>query len=210
MEGEILASEKKWSEASAALSEALKRQPIPALAASTYVALVNAGKTSEAKALADRWAREHPADTAVADVIAQQAMARKDYTAAIAQYRAILAINPENAVALNNLAWMMSEAGDPKGREFAERAYHLAPFNASVVDTLGWTLFKTGDAARGTQLLRLATNLAPNDPEIRLHYAEALTKGGDKEGAKRVLATLLSQPLGSLSRVQAEKIVNAK
>lgn len=209
MEGEVLASQKKWADAATALGEALKRQPIPLLAATTYASLVNAGKTADAKALADRWAREHPNDTAIADVIAQQAMARKDYTAAIAQYRAILAINPENTIALNNLAWMLSEAGDAKGREYAERAYQLAPFNASVVDTLGWTLFKTGDAARGLQMLRLANNLAPNEPEIRMHYAQALMKSGDKEGAKRALSPFLSQPAGSLSRLEAEKIVGA-
>jgi len=210
MEGEILSSQKKWNEAAVVFADALKRQPMPLLAAATYAALTNAGKTSEAKTLADRWSREHPDDTTVAELIAERAMVRKEYVAAIAHYRAILAVNAENTVALNNLAWMLSEAGDPKAREYAERAYQLAPFNASVVDTLGWTLFKTGDTVRGTQMLRLASNLAPNQADIRLHYAQALVKSGDKDAAKRVLATLLSQPPGSLSRVEAEKIVGTK
>ncbi|MEP7275669.1 MAG: XrtA/PEP-CTERM system TPR-repeat protein PrsT [Betaproteobacteria bacterium] len=207
IEGEMLAADKKWTEAAAAIAEALKRQPLPILAASLYVSLENAGKPAEAKAFADRWRRDHPTDTAIGEVIAQQAMARKEYPTAIAQYRTILDTNPENAVALNNLAWLLSEAGDPKAREYAERAYRLAPFNASVVDTLGWTLFKTGDTARGTQLLRLASNLGPNEVEIRLHFAQALLKGGDKEGAKRALAPLIAMPAGSPARVEAEKLL---
>jgi len=134
-------------------------------------------------------------------------MERKDFAGSIAKYRAVLAVNPDNPAALNNLAWLLSEAGDPKAREFAERAYQQAPFNASVVDTLGWTLFKTGDAARGLQLLRLAANLAPTDPEIRLHVAQALLKSGDKDGAKRALTSLLALPAGTPARVEAEKLL---
>ncbi|MET0917748.1 MAG: XrtA/PEP-CTERM system TPR-repeat protein PrsT [Burkholderiales bacterium] len=207
LEGELMAGDKKWSEAAVALTEALKRQPSPQMAAALFASLENAGKTAEAKAFAEKWTREHPADTTLAELVAMQTMGRKEYSTAAAQYRAILAVNPENAVALNNLAWLLSEAGDPKAREYAERAYHLAPFNASVVDTLGWTLFKTGDTARGTQLLRLASNLEPNQAEIRLHLAQALLKSGEKDGAKRALGPLLTLPAGTPTRAEAEKLL---
>jgi len=210
IEGEVMASNKKWSEAADSIAAALKRQPVSLLAVNEYAMLTQAGRTADAKAFVETWTREHPTDTAIAELLAQQAMVRKDYPAAIAQYRAVLAINPENATALNNVAWMLSEAGDPKAREYAERAYQLQPFNAQVVDTLGLTLYRTGDTARGTQLLRLASNLAPGDAEIRLHYGQALAKSGDKEGAKRALAPLLAQPAGGAARNEAEKIVGAK
>jgi putative PEP-CTERM system TPR-repeat lipoprotein len=207
LESELMAGDKQWSQAASALAEALKRQPSPQIAAALFTSLERAGKSAEAKAFAEKWTREHPADTALAEVVALQAMARKDHPAATAQYRAILAVNPDNTVALNNLAWLLSEAGDPKAREYAERAYQLAPFNANVVDTLGWTLFRTGDTARGTQLLRLANNLAPNEPEIRMHLAQALMKSGDKDGAKRALGPLLALPAGTPARGEAEKLL---
>jgi cellulose synthase operon protein C len=205
LEGEILALDKKWAEAATVLRTALSKQPVPQLAVSTYVALQNAGKTTEATAFADSWIRQHPTDTTMQQVIAEQLLVKKDYPAATARYRAMLDINPDNPVALNNLAWILGEAGDPKAREYAERAYQLTPFQANVVDTLGWTLVRTGDVARGTQLLRLASNLAPNQNEIRLHLGRALLKSGDKDAARRTLDPLTKLDSGSPVRLDAEK-----
>jgi putative PEP-CTERM system TPR-repeat lipoprotein len=205
LEGEILAADKKWAEAVTPLRVGLSKQPLPLLAVSTYVALQNAGKATEATAFADSWIRQHPSDTTMQQAIAEQLLVKKDYPAASARYRAILEINPDNTVALNNLAWILGEAGDPKAREFAERAYQLAPFQASVVDTLGWTLVRTGDVARGTQLLRLASNLAPNQSEIRLHLGRALLKSGDKDAARRALDPLTKLDAASPLRADAEK-----
>ena len=100
---------------------------------------------------------------------------------------------------------MLAEAGDPKAREIAERAYRLAPFSPNVVDTLGWTLVRGGDVARGTQLLRLASNLAPGNDEIRMHLGRALVKSGDKEGARRALEPFTKLDAGTPLRVDAEK-----
>jgi putative PEP-CTERM system TPR-repeat lipoprotein len=205
LEGEILAVDKKWSDAAAALRTGLSKQPLPVLAVSTYVAMQNAGKTTEAAAFADAWIRQHPTETTMQQAIAEQLLVKKEYPAAIARYRAILEINPDNAVALNNLAWLLGEAGDPKAREYAERAYQLTPFQPNVVDTLGWSLVRTGDVARGAQLLRLASNLAPKNNEIRLHLGRALAKSGDKDAARRTLDPLTKLDADSPLRADAEK-----
>ena len=205
LEGEILAIDNKWADVAATLQRGLAVQPSPMLAGGAYIALQNAGKAAEANAFAEKWAREHPNDVTVPALIAQQMVTAKNYPAAIAKYRAVLAINPENPIALNNLAWMLAEAGDPKAREIAEHAYRLAPFSPNVVDTLGWTLVRSGDATRGTQLLRLASNLAPGDDEIRMHLGRALVKSGDKEGARHVLERFTKLDSGAPLRADAEK-----
>jgi len=79
---------------------------------------------------------------------------------------------------LNDLAWALSELGDPKATEVAEKAYRQAPYNANVIDTLGWTLVRTGDTKRGVELIHAASNLAPANSEIRLHLATAMVKAG--------------------------------
>jgi cellulose synthase operon protein C len=210
MEGAILASTKKWQEAAATYRLGLRKQPSGSLAAATYVAYLNAGNNKDAASFAEAWMREHPRDTTLYEVQAQQLMMKKDDAAAIAKYRAILAINPDNAVALNNLAYLLGEAGDPKAQEYAERAYQLAPLNPNVVDTLGWTLYRTGETARGIQLLRLALNLAPGDNEIRLHLGQALQKTGDKDGARRMLEPLTKLAEGTPARIEAEKALAGK
>jgi putative PEP-CTERM system TPR-repeat lipoprotein len=205
LEGEFLAIQNKWADAATVLTQGLAKQPIPLLAAANYSALQNAGKPAEAAAFADKWIRAHPNDATLQEVMAQQLQFAKNYPAAAAKYRAVLDINPENPVALNNLAWILAESGDPKAREIAERAYRLAPDSPSVIDTLGWTLVRGGDVTRGTQLLRLASNLAPGENEIRMHLGRALVKSGDKEGARRALEPFTKLDAGAPLRADAEK-----
>ena len=119
-----------------------------------------------------------------------------------------LDIEPDNAVLLNDLAWALGELGDPKATEVAEKAYLQAPYNANVIDTLGWTLVRTGDTKRGVELIHAALNLAPTNSEIRLHLATAMIKAGDKAGARRELETLLSKlAKSSPLRADAEKLL---
>jgi putative PEP-CTERM system TPR-repeat lipoprotein len=210
LEGEILAANKKWVDTAATLRLGLAKQPIPHLARGVYLAYRQANKPADATAFAESWIRDHPRDTTLQELMAQELLAKKDYPAAIAKYRAVLDKNPENAVALNNMAWLLGETGDSKAQEYAERAFRQAPFSPEVVDTLGWTLFQTGDAARGTQLLRLASNLAPDNNEIRLHLGQALQKSGDKDGARRVLEPLTKLAEGTPARVEAEKALAGK
>ncbi len=83
-------------------------------------------------------------------------------------------LQPENVMILNNLAWAAMETKDPGALGYAEKAYSLAPQNASVLDTYGWLLLQKGDVKRSVELLTAAVNRAPKDPDMRLHLAKAL------------------------------------
>jgi putative PEP-CTERM system TPR-repeat lipoprotein len=208
IEGEVLASQKKWPQAATTYREALSREPIPTLAVRRYGALLNAGEATEATHMADRWFQEHPKDLTLHMFIAVQSQMKKDYAAATAHYRAALAIEPDNATVLNNFAVVLSDAGDAKAVEYAQRAYQLAPYNPDVMDTFGWVLVQTHEATRGTELLRAAANLAPTNYEIRLHFAKALIQAGDKAGARRELETLAKLDKASPIRADAEKLLS--
>ena len=67
-------------------------------------------------------------------------------------------------------------------------------------------LVQQGDAVRGTQLLRMATTLAPGDPGIRLHYAKALAKIGDKAGARRELEAVAAADRAGTLRAETNKL----
>jgi len=187
LEGEVLVFQKKHADAARAYAEASKRQPGPLLAIRQYALLEAAGKRDEGEAVLARWVREHPQDGAVRLFLAERDLKRKDYKAAARAYRELLALQPENPVVLNNLAWTLSQLKDPSAVEYAEKAYKLAPDSPAVADTLGWILVEQGDAKRGVELLGRAAAAAPNALQIRLHYAQALIKSGNKAGARKEL-----------------------
>jgi putative PEP-CTERM system TPR-repeat lipoprotein len=209
LEGQVLASQKQYSEALRAQRLAFAKQPNALYAAQLYVVLDNAERKDERDQLAARWLKEHPRDTEFRNAVAQRSQERKDYKAAALQYRTIVDLEPDNFLALNNLAWLLGELGDPAAAEYAERAYRMSPFNPSIVDTLGWTLVRGKDPARGTMLLRLASNLAPGDAQIRLHLAQGLMKTGDKPAARRELEMVMKLDKDSPQRAEAEKLLVA-
>jgi thioredoxin-like negative regulator of GroEL len=75
------------------------------------------------------------------------------------------------------------------------------------MDTQGWVLVTQGKNARGVELLRIASGLSPQDADIRLHFAKALLKTGDKAGAKSELeaVAVLTQP--SSARTEAQQML---
>ena len=140
--------------------------------------------------------------------IAVQSQLKKDYATATAHYRAALQIEPDNATVLNNFAVALSDAGDAKAAEYAQRAYQLSPYSPDIMDTFGWVLVQKHEAARGTELLRAAANLAPTNYEIRMHFAKALIQTGDKAGARRELEALAQPDKASAIRADAEKLLS--
>ncbi|WP_296951471.1 XrtA/PEP-CTERM system TPR-repeat protein PrsT [uncultured Massilia sp.] len=193
VEGDLLMMQNKPAQALPAYEKALAISKSPELMLKTLQAMKVAGKEKEAQVRAGQWLKEKPDNVAIAMFVAEGSLARKDYKAAIAQLQDVLKRGPNNAVALNNLAWAYQQEKDPRALETAEQAYKLAGGNAGVLDTLGWLLVEQGNTARGLPLLQKASGLAPNAAEIRYHLAVGLHKSGDKQGARKELDKLLAQ-----------------
>ncbi len=94
---------------------------------------------------------------------------------------------PDNALVLNNLAYMTAESGSSANLDqaltYAERAKKHAPDSADVNDTLGYVYFKKD---LNSEALRIFKQLAQDHPQnstFHLHFAMALAKSGDKQGA---------------------------
>ncbi len=152
--------------------------------------LVAAGKKGEADALARKWIDDHPNDVAFQSYLAEQALRDRDFKQAATQYQAVLAKQPDNVTALNNLAWALGQQGDPKALGYAERALKLAPESPLVLDTVGVLYTSRGDAAKGVEYLTRAVALAPQRHDIRLNYAKALLKAGRTDDARKELEQL--------------------
>jgi putative PEP-CTERM system TPR-repeat lipoprotein len=202
LEGDIQVAQKAWPQAAAAYRGGLKVAASADLTGRLYAVLIADGKQAEAKQVADAWIKANPKDAGFRLFLADTANKRKDYPAAVAQYRALLGIQPNNPAVLNNLAWSLGRMGDPKAIEYAEQANKLAPNQPAIMDTLGHLLVEQGNVDRGLDLLGKALALAPQNPEIRLNLAKGLLKAGKKAEAKQELDTLAK--LGDKFSGQAE------
>jgi uncharacterized protein (TIGR03790 family) len=96
-----------------------------------------------------------------------------DHDAAIELYRKVILAQPNNVVALNNLAYALATVKNApqEAKPLADRAATLAPRDASVLDTLGWIDHLLGKDQDAAKVIALAVNQAPSNPEVRLHAA---------------------------------------
>jgi putative PEP-CTERM system TPR-repeat lipoprotein len=202
LEGDIHASEKRWSDAAAAYRNGIRQAPTSELAIKLHRALVSAGKTAEADKAADSWLKDHPKDVAFRLYSGDLATARRDYPAAAQYYRAAVDIQPENALALNNLAWVSGQIKSAKALEYAEKANRLAPNQPAFMDTQAMLMAEQGDTTGATALLRKALEIAPQAAAVRLNLAKVLIRAGRKDEAREELDALAK--LGDKFSEQAE------
>ena len=209
MEGDVLASQKKLTEAASAYAEGIKRQPVPELVIRQLQLLQGAGKFAEADAVTAKWLRENPKDPVVPFHLANAAMQSKDYKMAAQRYKEILKLLPDNAPVLNNLALMLYELNDPAALGYAEKAYTKAANDPAVQDTYGWILFNNGNTKRAVELLAQAAQREPKSVEVRMHLAKALLKSGDQAGAKKELETVIKISDQAPLKTEAEQMLKS-
>ncbi len=114
-----------------------------------------------------------PRFSAAQMLLAQGYEQSHEYDKAIDRYRRILAVNPNEPMALNNLAYSLAvRKGAPaEAIGYAERATLLAPGNPAAADTLAWVQHLLGRDREAAGLLGGAVRALPMNAEVRLHAA---------------------------------------
>lgn len=157
----------------------------------TKLALVRSlernGQSDEAARLLEEYLGQHPEHQGLLMRSAMLHQQNGESVAAIEAYERLLEQNPQNPIALNNLAWLYFEQSDKRAIDLARKAFDLVPENAAIADTYGWILFKSGDAQTSVPILEKAHELAPDSQEIALHLAEAYRDVGRSAEAKAIL-----------------------
>jgi Flp pilus assembly protein TadD len=94
--------------------------------------------------------------------------------------RALLAIDPENAEALNFIGYRYAEQGVrlDEAEVLLRRALQAAPRSGHIVDSLGWLMFRKGDVPRAVDLLEQAARLVGPDPAVLEHLGDAYRAAG--------------------------------
>jgi uncharacterized protein (TIGR03790 family) len=116
-----------------------------------------------------------------------------EFDKAIERYRRVLDIQPNNLLALNNLAYSLATRRNAaqEALPLAEKAYALANKNPSLIDTLAWVVHLTGDNRRAKALYADALQAGPQIATIHFHAAVVHADSGDKEAAEKELARTL-------------------
>src|SRR5262249_792803 len=111
---------------------------------------------------------------------------------AIAHYRKVLELNPDNVLALNNLAYHLAEDDKTvdEALQYAQHLGSLTPGSPDVEDTLGWIYYRKGLYRTGVKHLQTATAKNPT-AQSKYHLSMAYARAGNPDQAKQTLEQAL-------------------
>ncbi len=103
---------------------------------------------------------------------------QKHYDEAEAQFRKLLAIDPNNALTLNYLGYMLADRGVRLNDALTmiKKAVTLDPQNYAYLDSLGWAYFKLGQYTIAEENLTKAVARNSTDPTVHDHLGELYEK----------------------------------
>jgi tetratricopeptide (TPR) repeat protein len=112
--------------------------------------------------------------------------ASQEYDKAIARYRRLAELVPDNPIILNNLAFALAVRKNnvAEALPLAEKAYSLSKGAPVIADTLGWIYHLSGQNDKAVKPLEDAVRAAPKNPEIHLRFAIVSEATGNKLAAE--------------------------
>lgn len=193
----------------AALRKGITKTDDGFLAVRLYQSLESYGRNAEADQFGANWMKTHPKDTAFEYHLAATHMKRGQLDQAEERLLRVVAQFPDNALAHNNLAWVLLSQGKPGATGYAQRASTLAPTNASVLDTLAMALAAEKRTAEALAIQKQATELAPTNNMLHLNLAKIALQAGDKGLAKQELERLQKFGTSFPGHADVIKLLNA-
>ena len=190
LEGEIHAAGKAWDKAADAFRAGLKQVASPELAVRLHDVLLSAAKKPEADRWAAEWSRTQPKDAAFPFYLGNRALTLNELPESLRQFERVVAIQPENAAALNNLAWLKGQLGRDGALADAERANALAPNQPAFMDTWAMLLSSANQHERALEMQKKVVQLQPQVLEFKLNLAKIQIKAGNKDAARALLDEL--------------------
>ena len=190
LEGEIHAAGKAWDKAADAFRAGLKQVASPELAVRLHDVLLSAAKKPEADRWAAEWSRTQPKDAAFPFYLGNRALTLNELPESLRHFERVVAIQPENAAALNNLAWLKGQLGRDGALADAERANALAPNQPAFMDTWAMLLSAANQHERALEMQKKVVQLQPQVLEFKLNLAKIQIKAGNKDAARALLDEL--------------------
>jgi tetratricopeptide (TPR) repeat protein len=130
-------------------------------------------------------------------------------------YQRLIELAPENLIAINNLAWILSEK---KGQyqqalELAQKGLKLAPNYIDLVETRGVVFYRMGELTKSiddlTRCIELYPVSSPQYIAASFHLARALNQIGKKDEALKYLSQALDSE-GKTTALSTTELNEAK
>jgi tetratricopeptide (TPR) repeat protein len=121
----------------------------------------------------------------------------------------VLKIQPDHALALNNLAFAKAQDGVDldQALTMAQKARQQMPNSPAVADTLGWIYVKKNLSDDAVRIFKELITQVPGSPTFHYHYGVALLQKGDKQGAKREFTTALADNPSTNEKAQITELL---
>ena len=154
------------------------------------------------------WIARHPGNLLVRRQYALLLLRFRELAIAREQYEQLAREHPDDALALNNLSWLVVNESPARSLSLAQRAVQREPSSPDYLDTLGCMQLRQGDPKGALTSLQRAHRLRERDPEITFHLAMALDANRARPAAKALLATLMSR-VDFADRESAQRLLAA-
>ncbi|MCP4865894.1 MAG: tetratricopeptide repeat protein, partial [Alteromonas sp.] len=146
--------------------------------------------------------RENNPDNTQAMLLYAERLIQRDRSEAINVYRQLAKKQPENAIALNNLAYLEHQEGMLEAaEEHARQALKLVPKAPEIADTLAQVLIDKGETEDAKAIYDSVMSEPVRSDEIYLNYIELLLEMDLAPLAKRRLADRIFEAADSKARV---------
>ncbi len=134
---------------------------------------------------ADKQATKKDDQLMVAFQRAMNADRARHYDEAEADFRKVLAMDPNNALTLNNFGFMLADRGVDldEALSMIQKAVKLEPTNYAYLDSLGWAYYRLGQYTQAEDNLQRAIARDGNDPTVHEHLGDVYEKTGQLKQA---------------------------
>jgi putative PEP-CTERM system TPR-repeat lipoprotein len=164
------------------------------------------GGEKEAIELLERWCKENPRDVATGLNLASAYIDAGRIADATYRYEQVLEADPDNIMALNNLAWYLRETDSEKALDYAGRAFQQAPDSTKITDTLAMVQLAAGETDKARATLQSVKVKEPNNLTLQYHSALIDISAGETSRALATLSSILEGGQSFPQRAEAEEV----
>ncbi|OHB72825.1 MAG: hypothetical protein A2Z25_00690 [Planctomycetes bacterium RBG_16_55_9] len=209
---QLLKDDRLWSELGQAVADWHAKHPQDSRTPIAIASGLSANDDGQAKATAESILKmvlqKDPKCTEAMNVLAVlllQTPGRAEESAEL--YRRLLELGPTHVIAMNNLAWILSEELNQPAEalEWAQKGLKINPQYADLLDTRGVAYYRLGEHDKAVQdfsrAIQLYPNAAPQSVSTRFHLARAHAQLEQKKEAIEQMkqALDLQSRIGGLS-----------